>query len=359
MTLREHRAVIDDLRRRGKVAAVAAGERLDVIVSRAETIATAVTAYETGSAALVAVPYVEVRTTVRAIEEFVLTYYEDVDYEADLFVQLRALAQQLFSLSMLRHVFASQATLTGAVTNVFVPSDAPLTPYRLRQGDTLERIALETMADVGRVQDIIDLNDLVYPFVLTDRDYVVGDFTPEFDPYGFRVGLTVDRTNVPPGVLVTGEVIYLPSDARVPRAAQLTDRDVELWGRDLALDGDGFLAIDANGELQTVAGVDNIRQALAQCIRVVRGELVLHPDYGIERLLAVGIEGTEQNALFSGLEVARTVRRDPRVTGVRNINVSLLDTTNAASMTVGLIGASQATIPLNLVLPESVLVTAG
>lgn len=359
MTLTEFLLELDGLRARGKVAAAAAHAELTAIIARVQTIATAVTAYERRQTQLVAVPYDEVLTTVRDIEAFVGRYYDDLDFSPELFLTLRETTRVLFDLPALRRAFASQAMLTGALTNAFVPSPDPPVPYRLRQNDTLERIALETLGDITRLQDIIDLNDLEYPYLLTDRDYAVAEFTDEFDPASFRTGLAVNRIGVAEHVKVTGETILLPPGAVVPTTAQLTDRDVELWGRDIAIDGEGLLAVNADGEFLTVEGADNIVQALHQCIVVTRGELVLHPDYGIQRLLAVGIEGTIPNILFSGYEVARTVREDPRVTHVRDIQVNFRDTVNQASMTVGLIGSAQATIPLNVVLPNTIVVAPG
>jgi len=159
-------------------------------------------------------------------------------------------------------------------------------------------------------------------------------------------------------VRVTGETLWLPSDATVPDpAASFTDLDVELYGRDIALP-DGQLALGPDGDLVTVEGRANIVQALGQRIRTTRGELVLHPEYGMETLLAVGVEGTHERVKLSGLELARTVLQDPRVVGIGSLNVRFADTANRIDMDVRLIGPGQRSLALNEIIPDSIVRTA-
>ena len=354
MTLADFLPLVDTLRAAGKPDAAAVQRQLESIVTRAGTIAAAVAAYEAGAAVRVAVPYDEVRTTVDQVEALLAVVIPDLDYPLALAGALRDVERALFDLHILRRLFASQATPGAAQTNVFQPGAAPLVPYRLKQGDTLERVALATLGDIARAAEIIALNRLDYPYVDTTRDYLPPEFDPEDFALGeFAVAGGVDRFGVPAGVRVTGEVLRLPSDAIVPQASTFTSRDVELWGRDLEL-ADGFLALTDDGACDVVAGKDNIVQALSQRIATPLGELLLHPTYGMETLLAVGVEGTRANVVLSGMTVAKTVKQDPRVTDVRNLNVLFRDTVNQTDMVVGLIGASGATLPLNLVIPEAV-----
>lgn len=353
MTLADFLPLVDELRSRGKLAAGDVYATLTVIVDRTRTIAAAVADYEGQQAPRIGVPYDEVLATVTQIDAVLALVTPDLDYPLELAGRLREVQQALFDLQTLRRIFASQATPGAAQTNVFQPGAAPLVPYRLRQGDTIERLARALLGDVERAIEIVELNGLAYPYLETARDYVPAEFAPgDFDPVEYATAGAVDRHGVPDGVRVTGEVINLPADARVPEGLALTDRDVELWGRDLKLEG-GFLALSDDGEALTVEGKDNIVQALGQRIATSRGELLLHPEYGMETMLAVGVEGTRANVVLSGMEVARTVKQDPRVTRVTNIEVLFQETVNRAGMQVGLIGAANATLPLNLVLPTA------
>lgn len=351
MTLADYLPVLDALRPT-TTSAAAAHEALATIIDRTRRIGAALDAYESKTATVVAVPFVEVLATTALIDTFVATYLPELAYPAELFTVARDIQHALYSLHALRLAFASQATATGGVQNVFIPGPAPLIPYQLRQGDSLERLAQRYLGNIERSWDLVDLNGLVYPFLDTARDFSPSQFRSDEFSEEFRTDIEPDRTGVPAGVAVTGETIWLPSDAAVPPrdVATRTDRDVELFGRDLLLAG-GLLVFSGTGDLVTVEGVDNVVQALRNRLATMRGELLLHPDYGMERGLALGIEGTRTNAIIAGLETARTVRQDPRVAAVRNLEVVLHDTINRAGMTVDLIGGRD--VPLNLVLPES------
>lgn len=354
MALSDHLATLEDLRRRGKPTADDALAALEAIVARGQAIARAVADYEAKRTRMVAVPFAEVLATVVLIDAFLEAWFADLDYPPTLFMDLRTAAAGLFSLQALRRAFASQASATGSIDNVFVPDANPFVPYRVRQNDTLERIALTCLGDVERAWEILDINRLAYPFLLTDRDFSHGEFSGEFEGGEFLLSGQADRTNVPDNVKVPGDLLWLPSDAVVPDAFQpATIRDVELYGRDLDLT-DGVPHFAASGELATVAGVANMQQALRLRIGTLRGELVLHPTYGMEKLLAVGVEGTFANVSLAGIGVARTVMQDPRVTAVRDGHQRFANTINAADMTVRLIGAGGRDLPLNLVLPETV-----
>jgi hypothetical protein len=162
---------------------------------------------------------------------------------------------------------------------------------------------------------------------------------------------------LPTGVLGVGDLLWLPPDASVPDSdADFSDADVELYGRDFALPL-GHLVYGGDAEAAVVAGKANIIQALQQRIATKEGELVLHPDYGMRQPLVVGVEGTPSYIQMSGMEVARTVREDPRVASIRQVIMQFVNTANTITLNVVLIGPAQRDLPLNLVIPEGA--TAG
>lgn len=349
MALSDFLPVLDDLRRRGHATAAAAFVSLSDVIMRGRALADALEVVELGAAAEVAVPFADVLGLVRDVDGFVAAYFADLDYPPELFQSLRTASIALTSLQTVRRRFVREG---GALTDGV--GTGALIPYRLRQGDTVERLARDYLGSIERGYEILELNRLRYPFLRTERTYAPGEYEiSEFDPTEYATTPFPDRTGVPAGVLVTGEVLWLPADARLPaNGGAFTDRDVELYGRDLQL-ADGVLVIDGNGQLGTLEGRRNIIQALRHRIGSMRGDLLLHPDYGMEQLLAIGIEGTRTNALIAGVEVARTVRQDPRVVQVRQLEVLFKDTINTAFMRVGLIGAERRELPLNLVIPET------
>jgi hypothetical protein len=360
VALSDFTSEIDDLRMRGKAGAGDALAALEEIISRGQLIAQAITDFDAKKAETIAVPFREILVTVDLIEAFIDVHFADLDFSPELFIALRAAENGLTNLQSLRRSFASQASATaGHQSDVFHPGPASLVPYRLRQGDSLERLALKYLGSADRSWEIIDLNDLHYPFIVTDET-VIEVLPPEYlasdyEPGEFQTEISFRQRTFPPGVKATGDTIWLPSNAlTVPSPIDQTELDAELFGRDLRLK-DGFLVFGPNGEVDTVEGVDNIVQALTQRIFTLQGELVLHPDYGMEQLLAVGIEGTRANVIIAGLVSARTVQQDPRVVGVANLHGLFANTVNTASMDVKLIGPGERQVPFNYVVPEALM----
>lgn len=164
-----------------------------------------------------------------------------------------------------------------------------------RRGDTLQRIALREMGDASRWYDLVTLNDLRPPY-LTDDPAAAG-----------------------PQVLLTGQLLRLPATDAVP--AGVVD-PVSVFGQDLALPA-GRLRATADGDLLTVTGVANLRQALVHCLETDPGELMFHPTYGcpIRQLIGKGGEATIDQ-LAAGF-VDRSLRADPRIARTHDTSASL------------------------------------
>lgn len=334
--------VLERLRRQGAPHANDVLLTVEDFITRGQAIAAAVAAVEAQVATTIAIPYSAVLALADDLGTFVAAFLLDVTFPRDLFDACRAAQDALFALQARRPQFAGQQTGTAGTDPPRRTGTGGLVPWTLRQGDALERLAATYLGDVDRGWEIAQLNGLDYPFLETDRGLTGAPPVP-------------DRTGVGPNVRVTGETIFLPSDAHVPASAVvLADEDVELYGRDWQFTDDGHLAINGDGELLTIEGVPNVVQALAARIDIGRGELVLHPDYGIERRLAVGVEATLDTVRLSGLGVAKTVAEDPRVTTVSDLFLVFSGTTNRARMRVGLIGPGSPTVSLNPVVPDSV-----
>lgn len=331
--LSDHIPALDRLRRAGHPTAAAAMVATADLVERGGAIAAALAQYEARRETRIPVPYAEIQAVAAGLAGLVDTYYGELDFPPELFLDARDAQELLHRLNPLRAAFAEQTTLSGRDDDATRRTGDPLVPYTLRSGDTLYRLAQQYLGSIDRTLEIVELNGLVHPFLDTHR-------------------APLDRGGVADGVKVTGEVILLPSDATVPgKEATFTADDVALYGRDWVIAG-GVVQVLVSGELQTVEGVDNMVQALTQRVATGQGELVLHPEYGMRYPLAVGVEGTTAYITMSGLEMARTVAQDPRVVSVQDLALAFRDTANYATMRVLLIGPGSRTLPLNLVMPE-------
>ncbi|MEM9556639.1 MAG: GPW/gp25 family protein [Acidobacteriota bacterium] len=112
--------------------------------------------------------------------------------------------------------------------------------------------------------------------------------------------------------------------------------DFPFLGADLALDhrhGGGFWEdadLRAGGrqatgrrDLATVAGLDNLQQALIHRLKTHHGELAAlgHPEFGSRHHELIGEPNTERTRNLIKLRVLQALRREPRVTSVLRLDV--------------------------------------
>lgn len=182
---------------------------------------------------------------------------------------------------------------------------------RIGQSDTLQSLAAHYLGDARLYQHIAVLNGLQYPFIS-------------------REGL--------PGTKRPGDSILIPSRARAPRARTLVSvlgvapdatAEERILGTDLMMervDGAGDLfdfVIDVEGgsvDLKTVSGVKNLQQALLARLRTERGTDQLNRNLGVDRIIGIGIPALGPQIV--AIRVAEAVRADPRIAGVRRLDVS-------------------------------------
>jgi phage baseplate assembly protein W len=103
----------------------------------------------------------------------------------------------------------------------------------------------------------------------------------------------------------------------------------EILGRDLRLEPGAFgfgLTLDL-GDLDTVAGVDNLVQALLIRFNTPLGDLAAlgHPDFGSRLHDLIGSGNTETTRNLVRLFTLETLRQEPRVGEVRSLVVQTID----------------------------------
>jgi hypothetical protein len=318
----------------GKHGADDARNALTVLCARGQAIAAALDDVERQKVTTLSIPRDVVLGLATDLATFHRSLWDDLDYPSDMFTALRDAQRALYNLLLYRRGFTTTRGRTAGTSSREYPAAdlRPLVPYIVRPGDTLERLALRLLGDVTRSWEVIDLNELRRPFFDTS------------DP----------PCTTGPNIARPGDLLYLPPDAIVPqREVTQTQQDADLYGRDMVVYATGYVEIDVD-ELAIVEGVKNITQALYERIATTVGELVLHADYGIEGGLIIGTEGTPDQIAFNGLEVAKTVAQDPRVTRVADVVSAFSGTANKVSMNVYLIGPGERSVPINLVLPDLV-----
>jgi len=126
-------------------------------------------------------------------------------------------------------------------------------------------------------------------------------------------------------VLGTGDTLLVPNVLGQSTALIIDNNytDAQRLGTDAATDQDGNLNI-ANGDLATVTGVPNLKQALINRFKVERGMLIHHPTYGTGLRGYLGRVIGPGSAFLVTVDATQTALADPRVTGLAQIQSLLI-----------------------------------
>lgn len=192
-----------------------------------------------------------------------------------------------------------------------------LKKHVIQYGDTMQSIAQYYYNDVGAWIDLIEHNNLKYPYIVEDE---------------------LVKNKDPQRLVTVGDTIIIPTEETlsdvVLQDISSKDRDALLelsFGRDLNITRDeeyfnehgtsdeilGFSG--TTGDLDTVTGIANIKQQLQTRLLTPRGSLMLHPNYGSDLHELFGKNIPEQAVLID-MEVCRTLLSDGRVQSANNID---------------------------------------
>lgn len=187
--------------------------------------------------------------------------------------------------------------------------------YTIGYGDTVQGIAQGQTGDANAWQAIVKYNKLEYPYIVD----------------------TVEQKLQKPEHWVTiGDKIIIPIEVDLldTNVESLGNRDRELilslaLGRDLSMTAnedyfksrgshDEIFSLSATnkGDVKTVSGVDNLKQALLARLLTPKGSLLLHPNYGSNIHNLIGKRGTADNLAILEDEIVATLKKDGRVESV-------------------------------------------
>lgn len=186
--------------------------------------------------------------------------------------------------------------------------------HTVRQGDTMQAISQSTTGNVNNWIKIVEYNQLVYPYIVD---------TPNEKMANVEHLVTI------------GDQLIIPIETSLldinPTDLNRRDRDFVLslaLGRDLNMTADEnyyknkgtsdeilALSADGKGDLSTVQGVDNLKQAINAKLLTAKGSLLLHPEYGSDLHKMFDKVTTEQAKLIE-IEVCRVVATDKRINSI-------------------------------------------
>lgn len=166
------------------------------------------------------------------------------------------------------------------------------------KGDTLQKLAAKHLGSAEKWQEIAAINNIEWPFLSEDGAE---------------------------GTIKHGEKILIPSTSAASGAGAVGDfgddtiagQDTvaeRLYGRDLKLvEEDGKLSVvfGSGNDYDTVAGEDNLLQAILLKTKIARGTLLKDPSYGMRKLK--GKRASQADTLLLQHELLSTAQSDPRV----------------------------------------------
>lgn len=208
-------------------------------------------------------------------------------------------------------------------------------------GDTIQAIAQLELGDMNQWVNVAQFNDLKYPYIvntveekMTNPDHLVtvGDTLlirlPDEDGSINTQQLPFDNTEEVYATALGKDLDIYP----IPLKFGYPNYDYEI----LELKG------DEQGNVKTVKGLDNLRQALFVRLITPKGSYVGHPEYGSNLHKYVGKKNTEENATLIDIEVERVLRTDGRVANVIFNQHVIKGNTYAVSFTVEVLSTNDA-----------------
>lgn len=127
--------------------------------------------------------------------------------------------------------------------------------------------------------------------------------------------------------LTVGDSIYIPSDSTDVGVPEDTKGQLEIvGGEDLLLTPESgnerYLVADGFGDIRTISGIDNIKQAVNDRLMTEKGELPLHPEYGTNIASIIGKQQTAYTAKLVEIDIYDALSYEDRI---QNVVISLLN----------------------------------
>ena len=174
-------------------------------------------------------------------------------------------------------------------------------------GDTLQAIALRELGDAGLWTQLADINNLAPPYIVNTLSEV-----------------TSTR------VLLAGSSLLVPASATGQTGVS---DDADILGTDFQL-VDGMLTDDGAGDIATLSGLDNLRQALQHRLETKPKELIRHPTFGNRVFRLIGRMNGPVPLQLAAAWVAKCLSSDPRVSSVQDEDAEVAGDTTTVSAVV-------------------------
>jgi hypothetical protein len=186
---------------------------------------------------------------------------------------------------------------------------------RVQKGEDIFRCAMRTLGDMSMWKLLVDANNLEPPYIsetLGSNILHPGDII-RVPVFGGNIGSDRGAIAAPP--------LDESGIQSVQRLNALLGTDIGVVFRSNGPMTVVEIATSKSGDLESVTGMQNMRQALNLKLFVERSSLPLHPEYGMLR--ATGNKGTLSLAQAQVFAFKSTMLSDNRVDTVGNIKVTI------------------------------------
>jgi hypothetical protein len=194
-------------------------------------------------------------------------------------------------------IFQTNATVLESFPNSGISAPNSISTSSIQGGDNIQTIALRELGDIDKFKDIIILNNLKPP-------YISATGGPGVLKPGDKI--LIPKTNASGSSSVARNVQY-----NITKTMQQAERDL---GVDIRLTDDGDLAIASNKDLDLVAGVENLVQAIAIKLFLEKLSLKRHPQVGTNLQLGTKLRANSLTALRK--EITDSLGSDNRVESI-------------------------------------------
>ena len=135
---------------------------------------------------------------------------------------------------------------------------------------------------------------------------------------GDTVLIPVPEKTLPANV----ETILTPFNVSLPLWEEVLGRDIKLSATEYSTGFSEFnLALSDTGDLDTIAGRENMKQAIVIKLNVPRGELPLHPGFGV--IDVIGMKATTNITFAAYLAFNDTMLSDGRIEAISGLTIDL------------------------------------
>jgi len=209
----------------------------------------------------------------------------------------------------------------------------------IAKGENVQLIATKELQDTSRWQEIVELNDLRYPYIVKTNSEKTQDYQ-HLVTYGDVIKLPEINNlyNIDLNTLDNKgkEIVYdmsmgMDISLAVNNKAGLDDKIAYLYPSQDKTD------------LATATGIDNLKESIQRRLLTRKGSLMYHPDYGTTMLDMVGEKLNPTLIDDLKIEIVRTIKTDKRVDKCEILEISVPDgKTFLCAVSITPIGMSEA-----------------